>query len=118
MSYRELIVWQKSKRLAVNIYKFTDYLPSKAKFSLAEQMNRAAISIPSNIAEGNGRNSTKDYIHFLYVAKGSLFELLTQIEICLEVYPELKELINPLFYQCEEVRRMLIKLIKQLKLKL
>ncbi len=65
MSYRDLVVWQKSKKLAVNIYKFTDYLPSKAKISLAEQMNRAAISIPSNIAEGNGRNSTKDYIHFL-----------------------------------------------------
>lgn len=70
MSYRDLIVWQKSKRLAVDIYKFTDYLPSKAKFSLAEQMNRAAISVPSNIAEGNGRNSTKDFIHFLYMAKG------------------------------------------------
>ena len=67
MSYRELIIWQKSKDLAINIYKFTDYLPSKAKYSLAEQMNRAAISIPSNIAEGHGRNSTKEYIHFLYI---------------------------------------------------
>ncbi|MBQ3644258.1 MAG: four helix bundle protein [Candidatus Riflebacteria bacterium] len=118
MSYKDLIVWQKSKRLAVNIYKFTDYLPSKAKYSLADQMNRAAISIPSNIAEGNGRNSTKDFIHFLYVAKGSLFELVTQIEICFEVYPELEELINPLFLQCEEINRMLVKLIRQLKLKL
>ena len=118
MSYRDLILWQKSKNLAVNVYKFTDYLPSKAKFSLAEQMNRAAISIPSNIAEGNGRNSTKDFIHFLYVSKGSLSELITQLDICFEVYPELEELIDPLFYQCEEISKMLIKLIKQLKLKL
>lgn len=49
MGYRELIVWKKSKTLAVNIYKFTDYLPSKAKFSLAEQMNREAISIPNSL---------------------------------------------------------------------
>ena len=96
MSYRELIVWQKSKDLAVNIYKFTDYLPSKARFSLADQMNRAAISIPSNIAEGHGRNSTKDYIHFLYISKGSLSELITQLEICLDIYPEYEKLLNPL----------------------
>ena len=118
MSYRDLILWQKSKLLAINVYKFTDYLPSKARFSLAEQMNRTALSIPSNIAEGNGRNSTKDFVHFLYVSKGSLSELITQLEICLEVYPELEELINPMFNQCEEISKMLIKLIKQLKLKL
>ena len=118
MSYRELIIWQKSKDLAINIYKFTDYLPSKAKYSLAEQMNRAAISIPSNIAEGHSRNSTKDYIHFLYISKGSLSELMTQIEICLDVYSEYKELINPLFNQCNEISRMLNKLLSQLKNKL
>ena len=118
MSYRDLVVWQKSKKLAVNIYKFTDYLPSKAKISLAEQMNRAAISIPSNIAEGHSRNSTKDYIHFLYISKNSLSELITQIEICLEVYPEYEELINPLFCQSEEISIMLAKLIKQMKLKI
>ena len=115
MSHKDLIVWQKSKDLAINIYKFTDYLPSKAKYSLVEQMNRAAISIPSNIAEGNGRNSTKDYIHFLYISKGSLSELMTQIEICLEVYSEYKELISPLYKQCNEISRMLNKLLSQLK---
>ena len=118
MSYRELIIWQKSKDLAINIYKFTDYLPSKAKYSLADQMNRAAISIPSNIAEGHGRNSTKEYIHFLYISKGSLSELITQIEICLEVYPELEELITPLITLCEEINRMIHKLISRLKDKL
>ena len=115
MSYRELIIWQKSKDLAINIYRFTDYLPTKAKYSLADQMNRAAISIPSNIAEGHSRNSTKDYIHFLYISKGSLSELMTQIEICLEVYSELEELINPLYKQCNEISRMLNKLLSQLK---
>ena len=67
MSYRDLIVWQKSKNLAVKIIKFTDCLPSNLKYSLADQMNRAAVSVPSNIAEGHGRNSTKDYIHFLQI---------------------------------------------------
>ena len=81
MSYRELIVWQKSKKLAVNIYKFTDYLPSKANFSLAEQMNRAAISIPSNIAEGNGRIALKEQIHFLGIAFGSVMEVYCQLQI-------------------------------------
>ena len=118
MGYRDLIIWKKSKTLAVNIYKFTDYLPSKAKFSLAEQMNRAAISIPSNIAEGHSRNSTKDYIHFLYISKGSLSELMTQIEICFEVYSEYGELITPLLKQCEEINKMLVSLIIQLKKKL
>lgn len=118
MSYRKLIIWQKSKELAVKIYKFTDFLPSKAKYSLAEQMNRAAISIPSNIAEGHSRNSTKDYVHFLYISKGSLSELITQIEICLEVYPELTKLIEPLFNHCEEINRMINKLIYRLKNKM
>ena len=118
MSYRELIVWQKSKDLAVNIYKFTDYLPTKARYSLADQMNRAAISIPSNIAEGHGRNSTKDYIHFLYISKGSLSELLTQLEICLEVYPEYEELLDPLLNQSDEINRMINKLLTKMKYKL
>ena len=118
MGYKDLIVWQKSKTLAVNIYKFTDYLPSKAKFSLIDQLNRAAISIPSNIAEGHDRTSTKDYVHFLLISNGSLAELITQLEITLEVYPELKELIIPLLKQCDEISRMLKKLIKQLKTKL
>ena len=117
MSYRELIVWQKSKDLAVNIYKFTDYLPSKAKYSLADQMNRAAISIPSNIAEGHGRNSTKDYIHFLYISKGSLSELITQIEICLDIYPEYEELIISLLKQSDEINRMINKLLTKIKFK-
>ena len=118
MSNKDLIVWQKSKTLAVNIYKFTDYLPSKARFSLIDQLNRAAISIPSNIAEGHDRTTTKDFIHFLNISNGSLAELNTQLEITLEIYPEYKELILPLLDQCLEISRMLNKLIKKLKAKL
>ncbi len=117
MSYRDLIVWQKSKNLAVKIIKFTDCLPSNLKYSLADQMNRAAVSVPSNIAEGHGRNSTKDYIHFLYISKGSLCELITQIEICLDIFPEYEELINPLLNQCNEIDRMLNKLLTKIKCK-
>ena len=80
-------------------------------------MNRAAVSVPSNIAEGHGRNSTKDYIHFLYISKGSLCELITQIEICLDIFPEYEELINPLLNQCNEIDRMLNKLLTKIKCK-
>ena len=118
MGYKDLKVWQKSKDLAVNIYKFTDYLPSKARFSLVDQINRAAISVPSNIAEGHERISTKDFIHFLYISNGSLSELITQLQIIQEIYPEYNELIFPLLKQSEEIGKMLNKLINNLKIKL
>lgn len=118
MGYRDLVVWQKAKMLAVNIYKFTDYLPSKAKYSLTDQLNRAAISIPSNIAEGHERFSTKDFIRFLYISNGSLAELNTQLEITLEVYPEYEEYISKLLDQCEEVGRMVNSLLKKLRAKI
>lgn len=117
MGYKDLIVWQKSKKLAVNIYKFTDYLPLKAKYSLVDQMRRAAISIPSNIAEGHERASTRDFIRFLSISNGSLAELITQLEITFELYPELKDLILNLLNKCEEVSRMLNRLIRKLKMK-
>ena len=77
--YRELIVWQKSMDLVEMIYKI-DYL-NEERFGLSSQIRRSSISIPSNIAEGYGRNSTKDYIRFLQISKGSLYELQTQLEI-------------------------------------
>ncbi len=83
--YKELKVWQKAVDLAVEIYKITEKLPRIEKFGLVSQMNRAAVSIPSNIAEGAGRNSTKDFNNFLSIALGSSFELDTQVIIAYQL---------------------------------
>jgi four helix bundle protein len=80
-SYRNLIAWQKAKSLALDVYRSTQQFPKHEIYGLSSQMRRAAVSIPSNIAEGKGRRSQADLAHFLYQARGSLLELETQISI-------------------------------------
>ncbi len=80
--FRELKVWQKAMDLTVEIYSIVKLLPQEETYALSGQMRRAAISIPSNIAEGQGRDTLKEFIRFLSVARGSLRELSTQLEIC------------------------------------
>ena len=80
-SYKDLIVWQKSMDLVVEIYKLTEYFPKSEIYGLTSQMRRCTVSIPSNIAEGRRRGSKKDYRHFLIIAYGSGAELETQLEI-------------------------------------
>ena len=80
-NFQNLEVYQISKELAVDNYKITDKFPDKERFALVQQMNRAAVSIPSNIAEGSGRVSSKDQSHFITMAYGSLMELTCQYEI-------------------------------------
>ena len=77
--FRKLIVWQKSKDLAVDIYKITSTGNIAKDYSLVDQMRRAAVSISSNIAEGNDRGTNKESVRYLYIAKGSLAELMTQL---------------------------------------
>ena len=78
-NYNNLQIWQQAMDLVEDIYILTASFPTDEKFGLASQMNRAAVSIPSNIAEGAGRNSDKDFAHFISIAIGSLYELNTQI---------------------------------------
>ena len=78
-NYNNLQIWQLAMDLVEEIYKLTASFPIEEKFSLVSQMTRAAVSIPSNIAEGAGRNSDKDFAHFISIAIGSLYELNTQI---------------------------------------
>lgn len=80
-NYRELIVWQKSMALVTVVYYDSASFPVKETYSLINQIRRSAISVPSNIAEGFGRNHTKEYIRFLEISRGSLYELQTQLEI-------------------------------------
>ena len=81
MRYKELIVWQKSMDLVDKIYACADGFPRQEQFGLWSQLTRAAVSVPSNIAEGSGRVSAKDCVHFLSIARGSLYEIATQLEI-------------------------------------
>ncbi len=80
-SYRQLIAWQKAMELVEAIYTATDAFPRDELFGLTSQIRRAAVAVPSNIAEGQGRESTKDFIRFLSIAYGSLMEVETQILI-------------------------------------
>ncbi len=81
-SYKDLTVWQKSIELVAELYKITDKFPKSEAYGLSTQMRRAAVAIPSNIAEGQKRGHQKEFLQFLYVAYGSGAELETQIEIC------------------------------------
>jgi four helix bundle protein len=114
-SYRQLIVWQKSMDLVVRVYGYTQQFPAEEKFGLISQMRRAAVSIPSNIAEGRGRNTRKDFIQFLHVALGSLAELETQLDVaCRVLY--LKEVdYNAAMALASEIKRMLYKMLSSLK---
>lgn len=80
-SYRDLRVWQQAIKLAVRVYKETDGFPRRELYGLTTQLRRAAISIPSNIAEGKGRRTDPDFLTFLFHARGSLLELETQISL-------------------------------------
>ena len=80
-SYRDLIAWQKAMALATRVYEVTEAFPRREMYGLTRQVRDAAVSVPSNIAEGKGRQTKKDYLQFLYRARGSLLEAETQLEI-------------------------------------
>lgn len=85
MTYRDLIVWQKSMDMVEELYKLIKFLPKEETYVLSDQMRRAAVSVPSNIAEGYARNSSKEYVQFLSIAKGSCVELETQLELAVRL---------------------------------
>ena len=80
--YKNLLVWQKAMDLVVEIYNITKLLPKEETYCISDQLRRSAVSVPSNIAEGQSRNSVKEFIQFLAIARGSLAELETQLIIC------------------------------------
>ena len=112
-SFKELIVWQKSIELVKEIYKITNSFPKSELYGLVSQMRRSAVSIPSNIAEGKKRRTSKDFMQFLRIADGSAAELETQIIISKDLYPEIDFLKTESLL--EEVQKMLITIIKKLE---
>ena len=114
--YKDLIVWQKSYQLTLEIYSLSKSFPKEEIFGITSQMRRAAISIPSNISEGNSRGGKKEYVQFLRVALGSSTELETQLMLCRDLhlikdidYTRINTLLN-------EVIKMLSVLIKKLSI--
>ena len=110
--FKKLKVWQRGKELAVDIYKTTQEGPFSRDFGFRDQIRRAAVSIPSNIAEGDERGSNKDAIRFFYIAKGSLAELHTQVEIAYEIEYISGEKTQELSDECVRIGKMLGSLIK------
>ena len=80
--YQDLKVWQKAIELTAEIYELVKLLPREEQYALSDQMHRAVVSVPSNIAEGRGRGTDKEFVHFLLMSRGSLWELSTQLVIC------------------------------------
>lgn len=114
-TFRDLLVWQKSMSLVTDIYRQTQSFPSNETYGLVSQMRRCAVSIPSNIAEGFGRRATKEYLRFLQIAMGSLFELETQLEISRNLQYLSTECFETFHGRCRELERMLSALIAGLK---
>ena len=83
--FKHLLVWQKAVELTRLVYTIAKKFPADERYALTDQLRRAAVSIPSNIAEGNGRSSNADYAHFLAIARGSLYETITQMQIAQEL---------------------------------
>ncbi|VEP17682.1 S23 ribosomal protein [Hyella patelloides LEGE 07179] len=115
MSFREQFIWQKSIDLSVRCYKLTEYFPKSEKYAMTSQVRRCSVSIPSNIAEGYGRKGKAEYLHFLHIALGSARELETQLIISQRVELAKKHFIESVLKDVDEVQRLLVSTINQLK---
>ena len=113
-SYKDLVVWQKGIALAKLVYALTRAFPSEEKFGLVAQMRRAAVSIPSNIAEGQARHTTGEFIQFISHAEGSVAELDIQLILSLELKSCNRVAAEPVFAVISEIRRMLNALRRKL----
>lgn len=110
--YQELIVWQKAMDLVEEVYNVVSKLPSQEKYALSDQLRRAVVSIPSNIAEGQNRGSRKEVVQFCGIALGSLAEVETQLILVHRLYGVK---VNSCLQHTKEIALMLISLIKKLR---
>ena len=116
-TYRDLEVWQKSMDLVVEIYRLTTLFPPKEKFGLTNQIQRAAVSIPANIAEGHGRLHRADYVRFLSIARGSLTEAETHLQIAVRLGYLNRDQAKQVWGLFQDVGRLLNGLIRSLDIR-
>lgn len=114
-NFEKLLFWQKSIALAKNIYIICQEISSDEKYGIISQIKRCAVSIPSNIAEGSGRNSSKEFNHFLAIALGSAFELQTQLILVKELNLLREEKVSTLLNEVSEIQRMIYSFKNNLK---
>ena len=114
-NFKELNVWKESKDFCVLIYKLTNTFPDSEKYGIVSQINRSSVSIPSNIAEGAGRNSNNDFSRFIHIATGSSFELETQLMIAFEIGYIEKENFEEIISKLNSIQKMLVSFNKYLK---
>ncbi|MCX6183492.1 MAG: four helix bundle protein [Flavobacterium sp.] len=114
VDYRKYKVWQKSHQLVLDVYAITSNFPKEEQFNLVSQINRAAVSIPTNIAEGCGRETQKELIRFLYISSGSAHELEYLLFLSIELKIKAMENTTKILADIDEVKRMLASLIKKI----
>jgi len=114
LSFRDLDVWNKAVDLVVHAYDLTRAFPTEELYGLTSQIRRAAVSIPSNIAEGNGRMSRREYAHHVSIARGSVSELQTCLEIARRLGYIGAEAARQIVERADEVSRMLLMLLRAL----
>ena len=117
MDIENLEIWKLGVKLAKDVYLLTERFPKREIYGLTDQIRRAAVSIPSNIAEGKGRSTAKDFVHFLNTARGSLYELKTQLYIAREIEYLTEEDFSSLHKQIENLSHKIVAMIKFLKAK-
>lgn len=117
-TFKELVAWQKAYQLCRKVYDVTRGFPAEERFGLSAQMRRAAVSVPSNIAEGYGRGSTRDYVRFLWTANGSLCELETHLLMAKDLGFAGESAVAAVLQDLAETERILAALIRSLREKL
>jgi len=115
-NYKEMKIWQKSRALVKVVYEISKSLPKEELYALTSQIRRAAISIPANIAEGAGRESEKEFAHFLAIANGSAFEVETQLFLCFDLNYISEVELNDFLIKIQEIQRMIFRFKQQLKI--
>jgi len=114
-NFKKLKIWVEAIDLSIEIYSVTKQFPDAEKFGLISQLRRASVSVASNIAEGAGRNSEKEFMQYCYIANGSLCEIETQITIANKITILEEQVYNSLIEKITELRKMIFGFIKNLK---
>lgn len=116
-TYKRLNVWHKALDLVVQVYQVTANFPTEERYGLVQQMRRAAVSVPANLAEGSSRSSTKDYLRFVEIATGSLYEVRTYIELAARLGYLTVDEAHTVDSAADEIAAMLYKLVRSLETK-